>query len=278
VKAILPPLVLLALLAGGCALVPRDGPGRTSEAATVSDLLFAPDAPRHLVCGHRGAFFPSALGAGVNTLESFDRARRAGADLVETDVRTTRDRVPVIAHDVGPEEASLEEWRARGKDLLTLRAALQWANRRVVLLLDVKTHDVPAVARAVREANAVARVLFLAGGPSEYAAIRGAGSDLWVVVRARKPADVGMWRRTDDPRIAAIHGDAEWMSRERIERIHASGKKVWVNAFGAVWHQELFGTRGTVTELFHRGVDIVHTNVPSEAAHARRRLEDSDRE
>lgn len=51
--------------------------------------------PRQLVLGHRGA----PLDAPENTLESFDRAIRQGADGVELDVRLTADGVPVIIHD-----------------------------------------------------------------------------------------------------------------------------------------------------------------------------------
>jgi glycerophosphoryl diester phosphodiesterase len=269
---------MLGLLSGGCALVPRDGPGRVSEAATVRDLLLAPDAPRHLICGHRGSFFPSALGAGVNTIASFERALRAGVDIIEVDVRTTKDGVPVIAHDKGPDDRSLAGWRLRGWTWLTLEEALAWAENRVVLLLDLKTDDLSAVVRVVREAGAIPRVLLLAGGPGEYGAIRKVGADLYVVGRARRPSDVGAWIGRQDPRIVAVHGDLPWMDADRIACVHAAGRKVWVNAFDTVWHQELFGTRGAVTDLFERGVDIVHTNVPSEAAHARHDLERSRRE
>jgi glycerophosphoryl diester phosphodiesterase len=48
-----------------------------------------------IVVGHRGASaeFPE------NTLQSFEGAIEAGADVVELDVRLTADRVPVIMHD-----------------------------------------------------------------------------------------------------------------------------------------------------------------------------------
>jgi glycerophosphoryl diester phosphodiesterase len=53
------------------------------------------DARKPLVLGHRGA-------AGVapeNTLVSFARGLADGADIVESDVHITRDRVPVLMHD-----------------------------------------------------------------------------------------------------------------------------------------------------------------------------------
>src|SRR5436305_14482245 len=48
-----------------------------------------------LIIGHRGA----AAVAPENTLVSFARAYRDGADGIEFDVRLARDRVPVVIHD-----------------------------------------------------------------------------------------------------------------------------------------------------------------------------------
>ncbi len=48
-----------------------------------------------LIIGHRGA----PRSAPENTLESFRAALEAGADMIELDIRLTRDRVPVAIHD-----------------------------------------------------------------------------------------------------------------------------------------------------------------------------------
>ena len=50
---------------------------------------------RPRVIAHRG-FAPGGEG---NTLESFERALAAGADLLETDVRASLDGVAVLVHD-----------------------------------------------------------------------------------------------------------------------------------------------------------------------------------
>ncbi|MDJ0847440.1 MAG: glycerophosphodiester phosphodiesterase [Myxococcota bacterium] len=53
------------------------------------------DLPTPVVIGHRGC----AGEAPENTLESFARGLEDGAAILETDVRVTRDGVPVLAHD-----------------------------------------------------------------------------------------------------------------------------------------------------------------------------------
>ncbi len=138
-----------------------------------------------------------------------------------------------------------------------------------MVLLDLKSRDVDAIAAVVRRLDAVDRVLLLAGGPAEYDRIRAAGKEFWIVARARKRSDVGRWIDRNDARIVAIHGNPDFMDAARIRRVHDAGKKVWLNAFDATWHQEFFGGGGVAEELFERGADIIHTNVPADAARVR---------
>ena len=52
------------------------------------------------VIAHRGAWGPAAPGAPVeNTLEAFEAAITLGADMIELDVRRTRDRHLIVFHD-----------------------------------------------------------------------------------------------------------------------------------------------------------------------------------
>ncbi|MGW6916723.1 glycerophosphodiester phosphodiesterase [Kitasatospora sp. NPDC054939] len=86
-------LTAVAVLAAGCAAAPRaraEPPARAERAAAA-----APGCDRPVVIGHRGA----PRQAPENTLASFEAALREGADWLETDVRTTRDGVPVLMHD-----------------------------------------------------------------------------------------------------------------------------------------------------------------------------------
>jgi glycerophosphoryl diester phosphodiesterase len=102
---------------------------------------------RQLLTGHRGA----AAYARGNSLASFLRALEMGADILECDVRMTRDRALVLAHDgiVGQgravariaweTEASL---RAREPDLLSLADLLALVRERGVLLnVDLKAPE-----------------------------------------------------------------------------------------------------------------------------------------
>lgn len=77
------------------------------------------------IIGHRGA---KGL-APENTKASFEKAIQCGVDMIELDVRVTKDGVPVIAHD--PElhnyivkDTSLRQLKTIYPDILTLEEAL----------------------------------------------------------------------------------------------------------------------------------------------------------
>lgn len=105
---------------------------------------------RVLLTGHRGA----AAYERHNTLASFTRAVAMGADVLECDVRRTRDGVLVLAHDsiVGRGRAAtriarttLAQLRALpgGADLLTLADFLAFAQERGLLVnIDLKAPEI----------------------------------------------------------------------------------------------------------------------------------------
>lgn len=99
-----------------------------------------------LVIAHRGAWGPVARGAPAeNTLEAFEAAIQLGADMVELDVRRTRDGRLIVFHDARvrriptsslPYEA-LTVKRTRSRPPL-LADVLAVTNGRIALNLEVK--------------------------------------------------------------------------------------------------------------------------------------------
>lgn len=109
-----------------------------------------------LVVAHRG----SSGVAPENTMAAFRRAADMGADMIELDVRLTRDAVPVVLHDrtlrrtAGARgrvrDTSVEElqgldagsWfaaRYTGEHIPTLREVLDWLPPRVRINIELKT-------------------------------------------------------------------------------------------------------------------------------------------
>src|SRR5918996_1994440 len=73
---------------------------------------------RNLVVAHRGA----SSSTPENTIPAFEEAARAGADVIELDVRLTRDGVPVVLHDpdvsATDPQAALDYVRQDGHDFV----------------------------------------------------------------------------------------------------------------------------------------------------------------
>ncbi len=121
----------------------------------VSESCFKRKPNRPLCIGHRGA---SAL-APENTLASLVRAVQIGVDMIEFDVRLTRDGIPVLFHDEGLErttdswgdliETDLSEvqqldagkWFApsfKGEKVLTLQETFHYLKDKVLMYVELK--------------------------------------------------------------------------------------------------------------------------------------------
>jgi glycerophosphoryl diester phosphodiesterase len=108
---------------------------------------------RPVIVGHRGA---KGI-APENTLEGFAKAIEVGVDMIETDVQVTQDGVPVLLHKFNVKlaqklenvqlpkerrfdvsELTFTEIRERQPDIPTLQEAIDFINRRVVLMIEIK--------------------------------------------------------------------------------------------------------------------------------------------
>ncbi len=127
------------------------------------------------IVGHRGAPFLEPPG---NTLASLRRAVEAGAQMLEVDVRCTRDDVLVLDHEnihlfdgeeVPLRDRSLYQWRRGGgewgQSLLTLSEVLTLAlEAEVGLMLDFKEPGTEGLlARVIRKSKFPLNSLLVAG-------------------------------------------------------------------------------------------------------------------
>jgi glycerophosphoryl diester phosphodiesterase len=97
-----------------------------------------------LIIGHRGA---RGL-APENTLAALDAGIKAHADMIEIDVRVTSDKKVVLSHDpyildsvckkIFIADTAFNDLQSIKKDMFALEAALQFINRRVKVIIEVK--------------------------------------------------------------------------------------------------------------------------------------------
>ncbi|WP_413759146.1 glycerophosphodiester phosphodiesterase [Streptomyces sp. MMBL 11-3] len=198
-----------------------------------------------------------------NTIDSLRSALRQGADAVETDVRLTRDGVPVLLHDdtlkrLWEHDRSLrslscDEVRELTSDgVPTFEEALK-ATDEGRLMVDLPGR---ADARTVGRVTGVVRDL----GAEERVYYCGA-ADTMLAVRAADPAaEIALtWTSLAPPRPALLDAvRPRWLnyrfplvSRELVAKVHRDGYLV------SVWTPD---TRRSMRRLLDAGVDSVTTN------------------
>jgi glycerophosphoryl diester phosphodiesterase len=242
-----------------------------------------------LVDAHRGGF----RYGDSNTIARFEAARRAGADMIETDLRLSKDGVVFLFHDgdlapntvcSGPlashTAAELERCTLRGLDHGPDRFEdmLRWDAGRVMVDADLKAREVvgPAL-ELVRRFAAYEWVVFEAGdGLPLYREIRAADPRIAVQVGpALERGEAGMRELLElrDPRLAVIGLRPDTLTGENVSLIHAAGKRSSINAW--LLAEERIEPVGNLprtascAEAFRRGADIAVTNDPEECVRQR---------
>jgi glycerophosphoryl diester phosphodiesterase len=197
-----------------------------------------------------------------NTLPAFAAAAARGADMVEIDLRRTRDGAVVVLHDqsltrLWEREASvgeldLAEVQSLGAGdvrIPTLREVLDAVP--LPLMVDFTRREVvPGGIQAVRAAGALARCLFVTGNVAALQQLREASPD----------ARIGLtWLDGPEPPLAQLHelGAEYWnpwfgvVTPEGVAAVHDAGLRV------STWTVD---TPEEMTQVLDAGVDAVVSN------------------
>ncbi len=246
-----------------------------------------------LVVAHRGA----SLAYPENTLEAFEAAVAAGADVVELDVRLTADEVPVILHDLDvgvstdgqgflhmltlAEVKRLDASGGRGlrATVPTLDEAMEVLSGRAGINIEVKnlpgepSFDSPREAAAEASVTALRRFGFQ--GPILVSSFN------WLAIERIRALDPDiptgfLTNASIDPRAAAVYARANGHTHvlPQAPALFEAGE-----AFVAEAHAEglLVGTWTVddpdgIERLFSMGVDAVASNDPVTAVAVRDRF------
>ncbi|WP_201452839.1 glycerophosphodiester phosphodiesterase [Streptomyces sp. HM190] len=208
---------------------------------------------------HRGAPYHHR----ENTLDSLRAGLALGADVVEFDVRTTRDGVPVLLHD-----ATLKRLWELDRPLAALSAAE---------VRGLTADGVPTLAEALA-ATGEGRVMIDLPGAADPRALRqvvgvvrecgarervyySAGADTMLALRAAAPdAEIALtWKTLAPPRPALLDAvRPRWLNyrfglvdRALADRVHRDGYLL------SVWTPD---TRRSMRRLAEFGVDSITTN------------------
>ncbi|MCS6826519.1 MAG: hypothetical protein NZ553_07910 [Caldilinea sp.] len=209
------------------------------------------------VIAHRGfsGLYPE------NTLIAIDAAIRLGVDMVEVDVRLSRDGAPVLLHDASLESTTegkgkvyehdvdalvrldAGRWKAphfRGERIPTLVEALRLVRHRVALNLDLKVADaiVPTI-MLVRQLDMLDQVVLSGLRPCHVRWVRrleprihvllnghGILESLMRVMSARCAFALTLWQARRSAALG-LNVSHRYLARPLIDQAHAHNLKVW---------------------------------------------------
>lgn len=241
------------------------------------------------IIAHRGA---SSI-APENTLAAFQAAIDLGVDMIELDVRNTKDEQIVVIHDetldrttngVGPvHEMTLEEMKQldagswfdpkfRDEKVPTIKEVLDLVNGRCKVLIEIKKLDHPhyediaeKLIDVIRKEKNGYEWIILESYEQEYIDAAHAyddqvqtkklliGEDSNSLLAYYTESRLLLGRAKLDDRLTAINPEYTTLSTRRIFRMHAGGFKV--NTY-------LVNDRSNMVKLLYMGVDGIITDNP----------------
>ena len=211
-----------------------------------------------------------------NTLERFKKARRAGVEVIETDLRVSKDGVAMIYHD-----ESLNRWTwCKGKlrsktahqiqkcrykltrhKIPTFEDVLKWAHGRVVINAELKDSDVigPTVAMIQKYKAHDWVYLQAKSDPDRYTKVRELDSRVALCFAPSNAQELNWALAQDDDYLVVIEIHDNLRKKKYIQMIHDAGKLVSEDSWHLVFDQlEVLGAGCRAT--YKHGIDIAISN------------------
>ena len=215
-----------------------------------------------------------------NSLKAIQASIDLGVDIIEIDVKVSKDGIPFLMHDRSmdrttngkgdPEELTWDELQQlsivdKGKKtsyrIPSLEAALELADGKILVDLDLKTDRVDKVMAVVKRLDMKETVFFFDSDYNVLSRIKTADKDFMIMPRAYSIAQVDSAIMMFDPPV--VHIDFSFYNSQCVQLIKDSYARVWINALGP-YDKELKGrkTKQALKKLLENGASIIQTDEP----------------
>lgn len=237
-----------------------------------TSLLLESLSSKPQVAAHRGG----GRSKYKSTIKQFQSAYEDGAEIIETDLRVTKDGTVVVYHDkvlwlrtwcLGRIETKTIDqvnrcrFRGHSEPIPTFRELLDWAkDKDVIINAEFKTLEVVIPALEVaKDMNALSSTYFQTRVYKDrYLSAREFAPTANLLVGAKTEVEVDAALALNDPFIVGIELSENLLTENIIERIHQEGKLASHNSFKFDRKKEKHGA--FCTELFDMKLDIVVTD------------------
>ncbi|MEN7547108.1 glycerophosphodiester phosphodiesterase family protein [Rapidithrix thailandica] len=204
-----------------------------------------------------------------------------GVDIVELDVRLTKDKVPVILHDGtidrttnGSGKIKDLTWKELQKLSLTdkqnqvtpykvpsLQQALEQAKGKILIDLDLKVNSVDEIIAVIEQCKAEDQVFFFDSDYAILKAIQKQKPEWMLMPRCYSSKHTIKALKLFTPQI--IHIDKGFYTAEVVQKIKDGKARVWMNALGDTDAEIRKGNaQKALDELLHFGANIIQTDEP----------------
>ncbi|WP_341224974.1 glycerophosphodiester phosphodiesterase family protein [uncultured Arcticibacterium sp.] len=242
----------------------------------LQEVFFAQDASKVLVAAHRAAhnFAPE------NSLLAVENAIREGIDIIEIDIKTSKDGIPMLMHDgtidrttngTGKlENYTFEELRMlRLKNvdgtlsehqIPTLAEVFQLTKGHILIDLDLKLKNIKPVIAEVQKSAMQSQVFFFDSDYGVLKKIKRIDPSLYLMPRTHSDKEVAKAIRIFDPVI--VHIDPSFYTKALVDDLKAKNIKVWINAFGDVDKSLTSGSSKRLMDFLKNGANVLQTDQP----------------
>ena len=277
-------LLLLLILSIGFVLLRwemqwQEPTGGSSDLEKILQAFHNPASDEVLVASHRATH----LRAPENSLPAIRDAILLGADVVELDVRTTKDDSLVLMHDKTVDRTTTGTGRVRNLTFAqirklrfkkevpsndttltrvpTLREALQTAKGHLLVDIDWKDASAQDLVRVVQETGTLSQVIFFSRDFSKLDSARILAPGALVMPRARAADEIDSILAWFHPPV--VHIDPSFYTPEVVRKLTSGGARIWINALGKPDLLQVFlGKKRTFGKLIAGGANMVQTDRP----------------
>ena len=238
-----------------------------------------------LVAAHRAAHNVHP----ENSLQAIKESIRLGVDIIEIDVKVSKDGVPFLMHDhkidrttTGKGVAEDFTWNElqqfsivdKGKKtklkIPSLEDALELAYGKILIDLDLKTDKIEEVVKVVNKTHNNDFVFFFDSDYKVLSRVQQANKDFMIMPRAYSIQQADSAIALFDPPV--VHIDFSFYSAECVDAIRSSNARIWINALGDPDKDLKEGKeKRALKNLLEHGANVVQTDEPALLLEALRR-------
>jgi len=225
-----------------------------------------------------------------NSLAAVKEGIRLGVDIVEIDVKVSKDGIPMLMHDGkinrttngkgDLEEQTFADLRAlqlvvKGKStnekIPTLEEVLNVAKGKIMVDLDLKTSRIDKVIEVIRRTGTSDIVFFFDSDYEILSKVDAASKKFMLMPRAYSYAMADSAIRLYQPEV--VHIDSKFYTNDVTSLIKKNHARIWINALGAPDVEIRNGNiKHALTELTKNGANIIQTDEPEKMIKALREM------